>query len=93
MRLNSHPSGRHFLQIPGPTNVPDRILRAMDHPTIDHQRKIGLVARHDHAHGLDLIDRGVGRIAPARGGVEQDVALDGTPQGLFQRSQSRFTPA
>src|SRR5215218_10065855 len=37
MRLNSHPSGRHFLQIPGPTNVPDRILRAMDHPTIDHR--------------------------------------------------------
>jgi alanine-glyoxylate transaminase/serine-glyoxylate transaminase/serine-pyruvate transaminase len=36
-RLNAHPSGRHFLQIPGPTNVPDRILRAMDHPTIDHR--------------------------------------------------------
>jgi alanine-glyoxylate transaminase/serine-glyoxylate transaminase/serine-pyruvate transaminase len=30
-------SGRHFLQIPGPTNVPDRILRAIDHPTIDHR--------------------------------------------------------
>jgi len=29
--------GRHFLQIPGPTNVPDRILRAMDNPTIDHR--------------------------------------------------------
>ncbi len=37
LRLNSHPSGRHFLQIPGPTNVPDRILRAIDHPTIDHR--------------------------------------------------------
>ena len=32
-----HRSGRHFLQIPGPTNVPDRILRAMDRPTIDHR--------------------------------------------------------
>ncbi len=31
------PSGRHFLQIPGPTNVPDRILRAIDRPTIDHR--------------------------------------------------------
>lgn len=31
------PSGRHFLQIPGPTNVPDRVLRAMDLPTIDHR--------------------------------------------------------
>jgi alanine-glyoxylate transaminase/serine-glyoxylate transaminase/serine-pyruvate transaminase len=30
-------SGRHFLQIPGPTNVPDRVLRAMDMPTMDHR--------------------------------------------------------
>ena len=30
-------SGRHFLQIPGPTNVPERILRAMDRPVIDHR--------------------------------------------------------
>jgi alanine-glyoxylate transaminase/serine-glyoxylate transaminase/serine-pyruvate transaminase len=30
-------SGRHFLQIPGPTNVPDRVLRAMAGPTIDHR--------------------------------------------------------
>jgi alanine-glyoxylate transaminase / serine-glyoxylate transaminase / serine-pyruvate transaminase len=37
LELDSHPSGRHFLQIPGPTNVPDRILRAIDHPTIDHR--------------------------------------------------------
>ncbi|WP_066740831.1 alanine--glyoxylate aminotransferase family protein [Cupriavidus sp. D384] len=37
IRLNSHPAGRHFLQIPGPTNVPDRVLRAMDYPTIDHR--------------------------------------------------------
>ena len=31
------PSGRHFLQIPGPTNVPERVLRAMARPTIDHR--------------------------------------------------------
>lgn len=37
LRLSAHPSGRHFLQIPGPTNVPDRVLRAMDYPTIDHR--------------------------------------------------------
>jgi len=30
-------SGRHFLQIPGPTNVPDRVLRAIDNPTMDHR--------------------------------------------------------
>ncbi len=40
------PAGRHFLQIPGPTNVPDRVLRAIDRPTIDHRgpefRELGL---------------------------------------------------
>ncbi|MDP3884303.1 alanine--glyoxylate aminotransferase family protein [Hydrogenophaga sp.] len=35
--LNKHPSGRHFLQIPGPSPVPDRILRAISLPTIDHR--------------------------------------------------------
>jgi alanine-glyoxylate transaminase/serine-glyoxylate transaminase/serine-pyruvate transaminase len=30
-------AGRHFLQIPGPTNVPDRVLRAIDFPTMDHR--------------------------------------------------------
>jgi alanine-glyoxylate transaminase/serine-glyoxylate transaminase/serine-pyruvate transaminase len=37
LTLNHHPSGRHFLQIPGPSPVPDRILRAMSLPTIDHR--------------------------------------------------------
>ena len=37
IRYDDHPSGRHFLQIPGPTNVPDRVLRAIDRPTIDHR--------------------------------------------------------
>src|ERR1700689_1516318 len=30
-------TGRHFLQIPGPTNIPDRVLRAMDMPAMDHR--------------------------------------------------------
>ncbi len=37
MSNRDYSAGRHFLQIPGPTNVPDRVLRAMDHPTIDHR--------------------------------------------------------
>ncbi len=37
MTQSSHRAGRHFLQIPGPTNVPDRVLRAIDAPTIDHR--------------------------------------------------------
>ncbi len=37
LTLDQHPSGRHFLQIPGPSPVPDRVLRAMSLPTIDHR--------------------------------------------------------
>jgi alanine-glyoxylate transaminase/serine-glyoxylate transaminase/serine-pyruvate transaminase len=37
LKLDSHPTGRHFLNIPGPSPVPDRILRAMSLPTIDHR--------------------------------------------------------
>jgi len=37
LKLDYHPAGRHFLQIPGPSPVPDRILRAMSYPTIDHR--------------------------------------------------------
>jgi alanine-glyoxylate transaminase/serine-glyoxylate transaminase/serine-pyruvate transaminase len=49
--LRGHPAGRHFLQIPGPTNVPDRVLRAIDQPTIDHRGpEFGLL-------GLDVLDR------------------------------------
>ena len=35
--MPAYRSGVHFLQIPGPTNVPDRVLRAIDRPTIDHR--------------------------------------------------------
>ena len=37
LNLNFHPAGRHQLQIPGPSPVPDRLLRAMSYPTIDHR--------------------------------------------------------
>ncbi len=37
LTLDHHPTGRHFLQIPGPSPVPDRVLRAMSLPTIDHR--------------------------------------------------------
>ena len=37
LKLDTHPTGRHFLNIPGPSPVPDRILRAMSLPTIDHR--------------------------------------------------------
>ncbi len=37
LNLDFHPTGRHFLQIPGPSPVPERVLRAMSLPTIDHR--------------------------------------------------------
>lgn len=50
LSLDKHPSGRHFLQIPGPSPVPDRVLRAMSLPTIDHRGpEFGVI-------GLKVID-------------------------------------
>lgn len=48
-------SGRHFLQIPGPTNVPDRILRAMSAPTIDHRGPEFAQLTHEVLAGLRSI--------------------------------------
>jgi alanine-glyoxylate transaminase/serine-glyoxylate transaminase/serine-pyruvate transaminase len=48
-------SGRHFLQIPGPTNVPDRVLNAMHRAVMD-QRASDYVSRFWHG-GLGSVDR------------------------------------
>ena len=45
-------SGRHFLQIPGPTNVPDRVLHAIAHPTIDHRGADFAALTHEVMAGL-----------------------------------------
>lgn len=37
LKTDFHPTGRHYLQIPGPSPVPERVLRAMSLPTIDHR--------------------------------------------------------
>ena len=44
--------GPHFLQIPGPTNVPDRVLRAIDRPTIDHRGPEFARLTHEILEGL-----------------------------------------
>ena len=49
------PAGRHFLQIPGPTNVPDRILRAIDRPTIDHRGPEFQALGHEVLAGIKRI--------------------------------------
>ncbi len=51
------PAGRHFLQIPGPTNVPDRVLRAIDRPTIDHRGPEFQALGHDVLAGMKRIFR------------------------------------
>ena len=48
MPATSSNTGRHFLQIPGPSNVPDKVLRAIDQPTIDHRGPVFI----DMAHRL-----------------------------------------
>jgi len=65
----THRSGRHFLQIPGPTNVPDRVLRAIDNATIDHRGpEFGTLTRGIIA-GMRRIFRTTGPVAiyPASG--------------------------
>lgn len=51
----THRSGRHFLQIPGPTNVPDRILRAIDNPTIDHRGPVFQALGKEVLEGIKTI--------------------------------------
>jgi alanine-glyoxylate transaminase / serine-glyoxylate transaminase / serine-pyruvate transaminase len=47
--------GRHFLQIPGPTNTPDRVLRAMSAPTIDHRGPEFAELGHEVLEGLKTV--------------------------------------
>ena len=51
----NYASGRHFLQIPGPTNIPDRILRAIDQPIIDHRGPRFAALGHEVLAGLKPI--------------------------------------
>ena len=74
------PSGRHFLQIPGPTNVPDRILRAMDRPTIDHRGPPFAVLCGEVLTGLREVFRTAGDVViyPASGTGAWEAALVNT---------------
>jgi alanine-glyoxylate transaminase/serine-glyoxylate transaminase/serine-pyruvate transaminase len=76
----SYPTGNHFLQVPGPTNVPDRVLRAMARPTIDHRgpefSRLGL----EVLHGLKEIFKTAGDIViyPSSGTGAWEAALVNT---------------
>ena len=73
-------SGRHFLQIPGPTNVPDRVLRAIDRPTIDHRSRDFARLGRDVLGGMQRIfkTRGHVFIYPASGTGAWEAALVNT---------------
>jgi len=73
----SYRSGRHFLQIPGPTNVPDRILRAMDFPTIDHRGPAFAALTRDVLSGLKTVFQSDGPVIvyPASGTGAWEAAL------------------
>ena len=62
-------SGRHFLQIPGPTNVPDRVLRAIAQPTIDHRGPAFAILAREAIDGLKRVFQTAGPVViyPASG--------------------------
>jgi alanine-glyoxylate transaminase/serine-glyoxylate transaminase/serine-pyruvate transaminase len=76
----SYRSGRHFLQIPGPTNVPDRVLRALAAPTIDHRGPEFAVLARAVLSGLKPVFRTTGPVVafPASGTGAWEAALVNT---------------
>ena len=76
----SHRSGRHFLQIPGPTNVPDRVLRALAAPTIDHRGPEFASLARTVLDGLKPVFRTTGPVVafPASGTGAWEAALVNT---------------
>ena len=73
-------SGRHFLQIPGPTNVPDRILRAMDRPVIDHRSRQFAKLGSEALEGLRAVFQTSGHVViyPASGTGAWEAAIVNT---------------
>src|SRR6267142_3690073 len=73
-------SGRHFLQIPGPTNVPDRILRALSRPTIDHRGPAFALIAREAIEGLQRVfeTKGAVVIYPSSGTGAWEAALVNT---------------
>ncbi len=65
----AHASGRHLLQIPGPTNVPGRVLRAIEKPTIDHRGPEFRGLAHEVLDGVKRIFKTAGPVVifPASG--------------------------
>ena len=76
----THRSGRHFLQIPGPTNLPDRVLRAIDYPTMDHRGPDFALLGKEVLEGMKTIFKTRGNVViyPASGTGAWEAALVNT---------------
>lgn len=76
-------AGRHFLQIPGPTNVPDRVLRAMSRPTIDHRGPEFQALGHELLAGIRHVFQTTSPVViyPASGSGAWEAALVNTLSG------------
>jgi alanine-glyoxylate transaminase/serine-glyoxylate transaminase/serine-pyruvate transaminase len=76
----AYQSGRHFLQIPGPTNVPDRVLRAIDNPTIDHRGPDAAALTMSCLEGMKAVfkTKGAVTIFPSSGTGAWEAALVNT---------------
>jgi alanine-glyoxylate transaminase/serine-glyoxylate transaminase/serine-pyruvate transaminase len=76
----SRSAGRHFLQIPGPTNVPDRVLRAIDFPTMDHRGPDFAVLGRTVLEGMKRVFKTSGQVViyPASGTGAWEAALVNT---------------
>ena len=76
----SYRSGRHFLQIPGPTNVPERVLRAMARPTIDHRGAEFAALALELLEGIKEVFRTSGKVVifPSSGSGAWEAAMVNT---------------
>jgi alanine-glyoxylate transaminase / serine-glyoxylate transaminase / serine-pyruvate transaminase len=76
----SSTAGRHFLQIPGPTNVPERILRSLARPTIDHRGPEFASIAREAIDGLKRVFQTTGPVViyPSSGSGAQEAALVNT---------------
>jgi len=74
------PLGRHFLQIPGPTNVPERVLRAIAQSTIDHRGPAFAVLGRDAIEGLQRVFQTSGSVViyPSSGSGAWEASLVNT---------------
>src|ERR1700690_63716 len=79
-QIMSYLSGRQFVQIPGPTNVPERVLRAISRPTIDHRGPEFSILGREVLEGIKEVFKTTGKVVifPSSGSGAWEGALVNT---------------